>query len=56
MKLHKLLGEIFKKNSILKININNKSCKFIAEDENYESATIFSVSKNFNDAFPSFIF
>jgi len=37
MKLHKLLGEIFKKNSILKININNKSCKFIAEDENFNA-------------------
>ena len=30
----KLLGEIFKQNFILKINIDNKSCKFIAEDEN----------------------
>jgi len=34
MWLHKLLGEIFKKNFILKINIANKSCKYIAEDEN----------------------
>jgi len=34
MWLHKLLGDIFKKNFILKINIDNKSCKFIAEDEN----------------------
>jgi len=29
-----MLGEIFKKKFILKINIVNKSCKFITEDEN----------------------
>ena len=34
MWLQKLLGEIFNNNFTLKINIDNKSCKFIAENEN----------------------
>jgi len=34
MWLQKLLREIFKNNFILKINIDNKSCKYIAKDEN----------------------
>jgi len=49
MWLQKLLREIFKNNFILKINIDNKSCKYIAEDENSNARCKYMEIKYVNE-------